>query len=202
MPEAGIRLEGPVFRSHKPTYSYLPLSGDGAARYGGRFSERGRAALYLAGDQITAILESTQGQRPMPPRTLIEYHLDCSDILDARRNDPLTLAALKAAGIDPTTTTETELGGFAWEIIDAEGGRPKSWDLAERLIGAGYAGVVFPSYLAETAHDAWNVVLWDWAFTGAHRIIPNDPMGDLPKDASSWNPLGQTLPHTEGSSDG
>ena len=193
MPEAGIRLEGPVFRSHKPTYSYLPLSGEGAARYGGRFNEPGRRALYLSGDQITAILESTQGQRPMPPRTLIEYHLDCEDILDARRDDFDTWAALEDAGIDPMTGGATELGGLAWEAIEADGGRPKSWDLAENLIEAGYAGMIAPSYLTETAADAWNVVLWDWGFTGPHRIRPNDPHGDLPKDASSWNPLGQPV---------
>ena len=194
MPEAGVRLDGPVFRSHKPTYSYLPLSGAGAARMGGRFNEKGRPALYLAGDQSAAVLESTQGQKPMPPRTLIEYHLDCADILDTRRDDFDTYAAIEAAGVDPITRGQTELGGKGWATIASKKARPASWTFAERLIEAGYAGMVFPSYLGETAADAWNVVLWTWEFTGPHRVVPFDPLGDLPRDASSWNPFGQALP--------
>lgn len=201
MPEAGIRLVGPAFRAHSPKWSYLPLSGDGAKKRGGRFNFKGVPALYLSGDEMTAIREATRGRRPMQPLTLVEYHLDCEDILDARRiEDPETLAVFSEAGLSQKDIVPGQLGGREWRRVAKRmtpghaGAAPASWQLSDVAKRLGYKGMIFPSFLDVSSANAWNVVLWTWAFEGPQKIVPFDPEADLPKDASSWNPMDQRLP--------
>jgi RES domain-containing protein len=56
-----VRFQGAAYRAHDPRWSFKPLSGDGAALYGGRYNRKGVPALYLALDAITAVREITQG---------------------------------------------------------------------------------------------------------------------------------------------
>ena len=56
-----MHLRGVAFRAHDPRWSFKPLSGDGAALYGGRYNRKGVPELYLALDAITAVREITQG---------------------------------------------------------------------------------------------------------------------------------------------
>ena len=78
-----MRFSGCAFRAHDPRWSFSPLSGQGAAITGGRFNLKHQAALYLALDPMTAILEVTQGfSSRLHPLTLCEYDVDCEDIAD------------------------------------------------------------------------------------------------------------------------
>jgi RES domain-containing protein len=131
-----LRFTGLVYRAHNPRWSYLPTSGAGAARHGGRFNRPGAPALYTALDVKTAWLEAQQG---MPfkaqPLTLVAYRLDCTPV--AELTDP---AGLATAGIDA--------GDLAcpWEDLSSRGLDPPSWRLAEALIAAGFHGALVPSF--------------------------------------------------------
>ena len=46
-----------VLRASKPSWSYAPISGEGAARHGGRFNPKGMPALYTSFDFETCAHE-------------------------------------------------------------------------------------------------------------------------------------------------
>ena len=46
-----------AYRMHVPRWASLPLSGEGAAKHGGRANRPGVAALYLALEAPTALAE-------------------------------------------------------------------------------------------------------------------------------------------------
>lgn len=90
-------FDGLVYRAHNPRWTYLPSSGEGAARHGGRFNRRGLPALDTSLDITTAWLEAQQGfPFKAQPMTLVAYPVQCEPIADL--TDP---AALAAADIDP-----------------------------------------------------------------------------------------------------
>ena len=74
----------------------------------------------------------------------------------------------------------------AWEDIADRGGRPASWALAERLIAAGHAGIVVPSFAAGAGPNDRNLVLWKWAAGPPHQVRVVDDHARLPKDDLSW----------------
>jgi RES domain-containing protein len=77
---ARVAVEGRFWRMLAPRWAFDPLSGAGAARAGGRWNERGQAALYLSDNHATAIAEY---QQDLPrPGTLTAYDVDASTILD------------------------------------------------------------------------------------------------------------------------
>jgi RES domain-containing protein len=68
-------------------------------------------------------------------------------------------------------------------ILLIEGRRPPGWDIAERLIAAGAAGILVPS---TRIADGTNLVLWRWNDAPDRRVAALDPLADLPRDQSSW----------------
>jgi len=129
-------LTGIVYRAHHPRWAFSPTSGDGAARYGGRFNPPGMPALYTSRRMETAWREAQQGfVFKMQPLTICAYEVDCADIAD------LTDTTQTAAhGIDPE-----ELAA-PWEAMAARGETPPTWSLAQRLAASGLAGVIVPSF--------------------------------------------------------
>ena len=53
-----MHYTGLLYRALNPVWARDPLSGAGAARYGGRFNRIGRPALYTAFDPATALRET------------------------------------------------------------------------------------------------------------------------------------------------
>ena len=43
-----VRFRGRVYRAHNPHWAHSPLSGEGAARHGGRYNRKGTPALYTS----------------------------------------------------------------------------------------------------------------------------------------------------------
>ena len=171
-----MRLTGFVYRAHNPRWAFAPDSGAGAASVGGRFNPVGTPALYTSRRFETAWLEAQQAfpfkARPM---TLCAYEVDCEHVLDL--TDPLVSAA---HGIAPADIA------CAWKDLATRGIRPPSWSIAARLIAAGIAGVIVPSFArGATAADV-NVVFWDWAATPPHQVRVIDDEHRLPRDAESW----------------
>ena len=109
------------------------------ARHGGRFQpDRGRRP------STPRCAWRRPGWRPSkasPSRrakmTLCGYGVDCEDIADL--TDSATRATL---GIDLPDL------GCAWEDLADRGTIPPSWEAADRLIAAGHAGILVPSFAA------------------------------------------------------
>jgi len=106
--------------------------------------------------------------------TLCGYQVDCEDIADL--SDAATLVAL---GVDRTALT------CPWEYLAGNGETPPSWALADRLIAAGQAGIVAPSFAPGASAADLNAIFWRWPRPAAsgqnhRRCRPS------PKDDSSW----------------
>ncbi len=171
-----MTLTGFVYRAHNPGWAFAPDSGQGAAAAGGRFNPVGLPALYTSLRFETAWLEAQQAfPFKAQPMTLCAYEVDCGNVLD------LTDAAVLAAnGIDPADLA------CPWKDHAARGIAPPSWRITERLVAAGTAGVLVPSFANGAGAADVNVVFWDWARDPPHRVRVVDDDRRLPQDASSW----------------
>lgn len=147
-----MRFRGLLYRALNPVYARQPLSGAGAAHYGGRFNRRGRAALYTSLAPETALREANQVGM-LQPTTLVAYRADIGPICDGRN----------AAQLKPHRLSPADLADPAWRDRMI-GNRPvPTQDLAEALAGQGFAGILVPSYARAAPEDAVNLVLWTWS---------------------------------------
>ena len=170
------RLTGAVYRAHHPRWAFDPVSGEGAARHGGRFNPVGLPALYTALRPETAWAEAQQGFAfKAQPMTLCSYDVDCADLVDL--TDAGSLAALGVAAADLAC---------AWEDLADRGQVPSTWALATRLIEAGAAGVIVPSFAYRAGPDDRNVVFWKWGDRPPHAVRVVDDHARLPHDDRSW----------------
>lgn len=167
---------GICYRAHDPRWAFSPLSGEGARVHGGRFNPVGVPALYLALTVDGMFAEMGHGfARRFDPLTVCAYDVDVDDIVDLR-----TAAARKAAGVSSAALA------CAWMADRAEGREPASWTVAKRLVAAGVAGILVPSFANGARKDMANLVLWRWAADLPHRVTVHDPSGRLPKNQASW----------------
>ncbi|MET0194757.1 MAG: RES domain-containing protein [Hyphomicrobiaceae bacterium] len=172
-----MRFRGAAYRAHNPRWSWSPLSGEGAKIHGGRFNPKGTAALYLALELSTAIIEFNQGLplRLVPPITIVSYAVDCDDVVD------LTDAAER----DRLHVTHADMA-CAWKLLAETGQAVPSWILAERMQAGGAAGIVVPSYSPGAQPGTKNLVLWHWTDDLPHRVRIYDPDTTLPRNDASW----------------
>lgn len=171
-----VTFTDPVYRAHHPRWAYLPESGDGASRHGGRFNRPGTPALYTALRPETAWLEAQQGFAfKAQPMTLCCYDVHCADVVDLTSGD-----TLEVLGVSPIDLA------CSWEDLADRGQTPPSWSLADRLIAAGVAGVIVPSFAYRAGEGDRNLVFWKWGKSLPHRVSVIDDHGRLPKDERSW----------------
>ena len=172
---------GLAYRAHNPRWAYLPTSGAGAGRHGGRFTRKGLPALYTSLDITTAWLEAQQGfPFKAQPMTLVAYLISCQVVADLTDT-----AALPAFGITPTDLA------CPWEDLASRGLEPPSWRLADALIAMGYQGARVPSFApapnpAPDAPPRHNLVLWRWSEAPPCAVRVIDDFGRLPRDGGSW----------------
>lgn len=157
-----------------PRRARAPLSGEGAARVGGRWNPPGVPALYTSLDLATAVAEYEQ-ELGIRPGTFCAYEVAVEPVADLR--DAATRAALGMA--------EAALLAPWKRLWLVEGRRPPGWDIAERLIAGGAAGALVPS---AQARGGTNLVLWRWNDAPGRRVAALDPQDDLPRDGASWPP--------------
>lgn len=175
-----MRFRGRCYRGHDPAWSFTPLSGEGAARRGGRFNRRGEPALYLSLDVMTAVGECSQGlAQRLQPLTMCEYDVDCDPVADlgdeaGRARHGVALADL----------------GCAWLSAQLAGKEAASWRVKDALAGAGFCGAVVPSFVPGAGPANLNLVLWRWGPDLPHRVAVYDPGGRLPKSQLSWPDAG------------
>jgi RES domain-containing protein len=171
-----VRLQRLVYRAHHPRWAFAPSSGEGAARYGGRFNPPGMPALYTALRMETAWLEAQQAfPFKAQPMTLCAYTVDCEDVVDL--TDPAMLAAHAVSPHDLACP---------WEDLSMRGQIPPSWVLARRLSGEGVAAIVVPSFAAGATVADRNAVFWQWNEIPPHQVKVVDDQGRLPRNESSW----------------
>ncbi len=145
------RFQGRLYRALNPVYAREPLSGRGAALYGGRLNPKGTAALYTALDPLTALREANQ-VGDLQPTTLVAYRAVLHPVFDTRDE-----AALRDQGLTPD-----QLADSGWRKAMLEGHPVPTQDFAQRLIGAGYVGCLVRSFAPGAAGASLNLVLWRW----------------------------------------
>lgn len=170
MPE---RAERPLtlWRAFVPRWAHLPLSGEGAARFGGRWNPVGAPTIYAARELSTAWAEYNQGfvQHPALVAKL--------ELTGARLADLTDPQAMDALGVDE------DIHRCEWRAELDAGRTPRTHDLRRRLMRRGFDGVVYPSFMSP---GGTCVALWRWNGKGAPGLKVIDPEGRLPKSAASW----------------
>ncbi len=171
-----MRFRGECFRAHDPRWSWSPLSGAGAALKGRRFNWAGLETLYLSLSLETAFREVSAGfAHRLSPYVLCSYDVDCEDVADLRDD-----AGRAALGVT------LDAIACAWGDALMAGREPASWDVVRRLIAAGHAGALVPSFAHRATADDRNLVLWRWGPAPPHKVKVYDPSGRLPKNQLSW----------------
>ena len=164
-----MRFRGVVYRAHNPQWSWTPLSGEGARRYGGRFNRPGVPALYCSLSQLTAIREAQPVGRLMQPLTLCAYEVDAEPVFDATDS-----GQLRGIGVD-----DADVACASWEADMLDGAVPVSQRLADRLVAEGYVGMRVRSFAVGASPADLNLVMWRWGTAYPIRVSLVDEEGRL-----------------------
>jgi RES domain-containing protein len=162
------RYRGKLYRALNPVYAREPLSGRGAALYGGRFNPKGTNALYLATSLHTAIREANQ-VGDLQPTTIVAYDADIDAVFDAR--DPAELARFGM--------TSEALADPSWRDQMKGGSRARTQVFAETLRAQRYNGLLVRSFSRGATEQDINLVLWTWGDNLPARIRLIDDQGRL-----------------------
>lgn len=162
-------FEGRLYRALNPRWAAQPLSGAGAAMYGGRFNAKGVPALYTSLSPVTAMKEAQQvgGFQPI---TLIAYEAKIERLFDAT-----DAAALRPFGVTPDT-----LADAGWR----EHSNAPTQRFGRAVVKQGFQALLVPSYAAGTGPLDHNIVLFRWSGRNAAVLRVIDDEGRLTVRAS------------------
>lgn len=160
-----------LWRAFVPRWAQLPLSGAGAARFGGRWNAVGQPAIYAAREISTAWTEYNQGF-VQHPALLVQFELEGASLVDLTDGDTLARHGLTA-----------DIHQCEWRALLAQGRGVATHDVAAQLLASGHDGVIYPSFISP---GGTCVALWRWNEAGAPRLRIIDPEGRLPKSPASW----------------
>lgn len=163
-----MRYQGKLYRALNPIYAREPLSGRGAALYGGRFNPKGTAALYVATSLQTAIREANQ-VGDLQPTTIVSYDADIANVFDGR----------DAAGLGKYGMTPTSLGEPTWRDQMKKAGKAHTQIFAESLIFEGFNGLLVRSFARGASDEDINLVLWKWSDRHPFKLTLIDDDGRL-----------------------
>ncbi len=117
---------------------------------------------------MTAVREANQVGR-LQPTTLVSHEAEIESILDGR--DAAALAAFEAS--------PEALAADDWRDAIRRNGAAPTQRLADRLIEAGHAGLLVPSYARGSTAGDLNLVLWRWGENAPRRLAVVDDEGRL-----------------------
>lgn len=167
MPETSLTL----WRAFVPRWAHLPLSGEGAARFGGRWNPVGAKTIYAARELSTAWAEYNQGF-VQHPALIAQLELSGARLADL--TDAATVADLGMA---------QDIHQCEWRDLLDQGLVPDTYSLRERLLAEGLHGVIYPSFMSP---GGTCVALWRWNEDDAPWLDVVDPDHRLPKTPASW----------------
>lgn len=169
MPDASPKLT--LWRAFVPQWAHLPLSGEGAARFGGRWNPVGAPTIYAARELSTAWAEYNQGF-VQHPALIAQLELSGARLADL--TDEAVLAGLGASGA---------IHKCEWRDTLDRKEVPLTHKLRKRLLKDGWHGVVYPSFMSP---GGTCVALWRWNGKDGPRLDVIDPDYRLPKSPASW----------------
>ncbi|MGO4831776.1 RES family NAD+ phosphorylase [Rhizobiaceae sp. 2RAB30] len=171
MPEGRQALAQILWRAYVPRWAHAPLSGEGAARFGGRWNPVGVATIYVACELSTAWAEYNQGF-VQHPALIVQLELSGARLADL--TDP---AFLDVRELDQS------LHSLEWRAEIDQGNEPLTHKVQRTLFREGFDGVVYPSFMSPGGNC---VALWRWNGNSGPVLKVVDPEGRLPRDAASW----------------
>ncbi|MGA0615877.1 RES family NAD+ phosphorylase [Paracoccus sp. KR1-242] len=147
-------VKGVFFRAVDANYLATGLSG---SRRAGRYSRADQPTLYLSSspEGVEAAMMA-HGSDHDHQRQLIQVSVSAHRILDLRDERARFLAGVTLQ--DATAP---------WQELVAEGKRPPSWNVRDRLVRLGAKGLVDPS---RKAPGLWHLVLFEWNTEGAAQV--------------------------------
>lgn len=159
---------GKVYRALNPRWAAQPLSGAGAAAFGGRFNLPGVAALYCSLSPLTALREANQ-VGDLQPTVLVCYRAAIAKVFDGR----------DAAALGAYDMTSAALADPGWRLAMRDRGSAPTQDFAARLSAGGYSGLLVPSFARAATADDYNLVLWRWGQHPSAELTLIDDEGRL-----------------------
>lgn len=160
-----------LWRAFVPRWGHLPLSGEGAARFGGRWNPVGVPAIYAACELSTAWAEYNQGF-VQHPALIAQLRLADSRLADL--NDPAI-----CDGLD----VDNSIHRCEWRGDLDAGRKPATHALHGRLVEEGFHGIVYPSFMSP---GGTCVALWRWNDAGGPTLAIVDPEARMPRTPASW----------------
>lgn len=160
-----------LWRAFVPRWAHMPLSGEGAARFGARWNPVGTPAIYAAFELSTAWAEYNQSF-VQHPALIARLELTSARLVDLTDADVL-------ARLD----VSTDIHRSEWrDLVDREL-MPPAYELRDRLLADGHHGVIYPSFMSPGGSC---VALWRWNGEGESQLVVVDPDHRMPKSPASW----------------
>jgi len=160
-----------LWRAFVPRWAHLPPSGDGAARFGGRWNPVGAPTIYAARELSTAWAEYNQGF-VQHPALIAQLEVSKARLADLTKPDVLD-----------RLTIPTDIHQGQWREVLDEGKTPQTYLVRQQLLVSGFDGVIYPSFMSP---GGTCVALWRWNMQGAPRLDVVDPERRLPRTPASW----------------
>lgn len=171
MPDGPALSSLTLWRAFVPRWAHLPLSGEGAARFGGRWNPVGAKTIYAALELSTAWAEYNQSF-VQHPALIAQFELEGARLANLTDTD-----VLEQLGAAP------DVHQCQWRHMLDAGKIPPTHVLREKLLAEGVDGVIYPSFMSP---GGTCVALWRWNLRHGPRLTVTDPEHRLPKTPVSW----------------
>ncbi|WP_394697426.1 RES family NAD+ phosphorylase [Pseudoxanthomonas japonensis] len=161
-----------AYRVLTPQWSYLPHSGAGAAKVGGRFNRQGQQAVYLALEPETALSEFAQAEPVFGPGTIATYRVELRRVADFSK------------GYSDQWDELWKDWDCEWKkLFFMEDIEPPTWLMSD-VVSSMASGLLFPS---TKRPGGTNLVVFLDSLAEADVFNVHDPEGALPKTSASWD---------------